>query len=85
MLKRFFWTALVAAVVLAGWRFGHQAALKYFFKVSGSVTLAGEVAGALPGANGMLFVIARNERGVPVAVARSMPLWRLPQMGYLTL
>ena len=53
MLKRFFWTALVAAAVLAGWRFGYQAALKYFFKVSGSVTLAGEVAGALPGATAL--------------------------------
>lgn len=70
MLKRFFWAALLAAAVFAGWRYGYQAALKYFFMVSGSVTVTEEVAGALPGANGMLFVVARNERGVPVAVAK---------------
>ena len=70
MVKRFFWAGLLAAAVFAGWRYGYQAGLKYFFKVSGSVTVAGEVAQALPGANGMLFVVARNERGVPVAVAK---------------
>lgn len=70
MLKRFFWAGLLAAAVFAGWRYGYQAGLKYFFKVSGSVTVAEEIAAALPGANGMLFVVARNERGVPVAVTK---------------
>ncbi len=50
MLKRFFWAGLLAAAVFAGWRYGYQAGLKYFFKVSGSVTVAEEIAAALPGA-----------------------------------
>lgn len=70
MLKRFFWTTLLGTALFAGWHYGYQATLRYFFRISGSVSVAEALKGSLPGANGMLFVIARNERGVPVAVKK---------------
>lgn len=68
--KRYIWPVLLAAAVLLGWRYGYQAALKYFFRVSGTVTVSEALPGGRPGANSMLFVVARNERGVPVAVSK---------------
>jgi len=70
MQKRWFWLAFLAAAVFLGWRFGYQAALRYFFRVSGTVSVAQELLPGLPGANSMLFVVARNDRGVPVAVQK---------------
>ncbi|MDD2805464.1 MAG: hypothetical protein PHV33_07900 [Elusimicrobiales bacterium] len=70
MRKRWFWLAFLAAAVFLAWRFGYQAALRYFFRVSGTVSVARELLPALPGANSMLFVVARNDRGVPVAVQK---------------
>ncbi len=68
MRKRYIWAALLAASAVLGWRYGYLYALKYFFRVSGTVAVSGELREALPGANSMLFVVARNEKGVPVAV-----------------
>lgn len=70
MFKRFAWLALLAAVLFLAWRFGYNAALKYFFRVSGTVSVAQELLPSLPGANSMLFVVARNEGGVPIAVKK---------------
>jgi hypothetical protein len=70
MRKRYIWALLLAGAVFLGWRYGYQAALKYFFRLSGTVTLSETLAGSRPGANSMLFVVARNERGVPVAVTK---------------
>jgi len=69
MLKRSLWLA-AAALLFAAWRFGYPLALKYLFRVSGTVTVAEHLLPALPGANSMLFVIAVNEGGVPVAVKK---------------
>lgn len=70
MVKRFLWLCLLAAAVFLGWRFGYPAALKYFFRVSGTVVVAPGLLPSLPGANSMLFIVARNEGGVPVAVRK---------------
>jgi len=70
MFKRFFWLGVLALAGFLVWRFGYPAALKYFFRVSGTVTVAQGLIPGLPGANGMLFVVARNEGGVPVAVRK---------------
>lgn len=70
MRKRYVWLVLFAAAAFWGWRYGYQAALRYFFRVSGEVSMAEELLPALPGPNSMLFVVARNEGGVPVAVQK---------------
>lgn len=70
MLKRSLWLAAAAAALFGAWRFGYPVALKYLFHVSGSVTLAEHLLPARPGANSMLFVVAVNEGGVPVAVKK---------------
>ena len=70
MLKKITWLALLAAGAFLAWRFGYPYALKYFFRVSGTVSVAPELLQGLPGANSMLFVVARNEGGVPVAVKK---------------
>ena len=69
MLKRLLWILLLAAAGLALWRFGYPAYLRYFFKIRGTITLGGAAEQALP-ANSMLFVIAKNESRVPVAVKK---------------
>lgn len=66
--KRFIWPLLLAAAAILAWRFGYQAALKYFFMVSGTVTVEESLLKDIPGSNGMLFVIAKNDGGVPIAV-----------------
>lgn len=68
--KRYIGPALLAAAVLLAWHFGYQAALKYFFRVSGTVTVKETLLKDIPGANGMLFVIAKNDSGVPIAVRK---------------
>jgi hypothetical protein len=70
MRKRWLWLAFLTASAFLAWRFGYQVALRYFFRVSGDVSVAQELLPALPGANSMLFVVARNDRGVPVAVQK---------------
>jgi hypothetical protein len=70
MRKRYIWAVLLALAAFLGWRYGYQASLKYFFRISGTVTCSGTLPGGRPGANSMLFVVARNERGVPVAVSK---------------
>jgi len=70
MVKRFF---LLGMLVLAGflaWRFGYPAALKHFFRLSGTVNMSERLLPALPGPNSMLFVVAVNEDNVPVAVTK---------------
>lgn len=70
MLKKLLWLLLIAAAGLAFWRFGYTASLRYFFRITGTIQLGGGgVQPALP-ANSMLFVIAKNESGVPVAVEK---------------
>mgnify|MGYP001567127367 CR=1 FL=1 len=70
MLKKTVWTLALAVLCFAVWRFGHPYALKYFFSISGVVSVAPGLVQGLPGANSMLFVVARNEGGVPVAVKK---------------
>lgn len=72
MAKRFFWLLLLAGAGFLGWRFGYPAAIRHFFRAAGTVTLAaGLPAGSVP-ANSMLFVVARNTDGVPVAVKKAI-------------
>lgn len=70
MNKRWLWLALLCAAAFLGWRYGYQAALRSFFRVSGEVAIAPELVAQMPGANSMLFVVARNDGGVPVAVQK---------------
>lgn len=69
MLKRLLWILLLAAAGLGLWRFGYPAYLRYFFKLGGTITMSAATEPALP-ANSMLFVIAKNESRVPVAVKK---------------
>lgn len=61
---------LLAAAAVLAWHLGYQAALKYFFRVSGTVMVEESLLRDIPGANGMLFVIAKNDGGVPIAVSK---------------
>ena len=70
MLKRLFWLGVIAAAGLAAWRFAYPMALRYFFRLSGTVCVAEPLLASLPGPNSMLFVVALNEGGVPVAVKK---------------
>jgi hypothetical protein len=70
MLRKFFIASLIGLAAFAGWRYGYPAALKYFFRASGTVRVAPAFAASLPGANGMLFLVASNEGGIPIAVKK---------------
>lgn len=70
MAKRLFWLVALAALGFAAWKFGYPLALKYFFRASGTVSVRPDLLTSLPGANSMLFVVARNSGGVPVAVKK---------------
>ena len=70
MLKKSVWLVFLAGCCFLSWRFGYPYALKYFFRISGTVSVSRELLPGLPGANSMLFIVARNERGVPVAVKK---------------
>ncbi|OGR68731.1 MAG: hypothetical protein A2081_03245 [Elusimicrobia bacterium GWC2_61_19] len=70
MLRKLFIWSLLLLAAFAAWRFGYPAALKYFFRASGTVSVSGGLTAALPGANSMLFLVARNDSGVPVAVKK---------------
>ena len=70
MLKKTIWTLVLGVLCFSIWHFGYPYALKYFFRVSGTVSVAPELLQGLPGANSMLFIVARNEGGVPVAVKK---------------
>ena len=63
------WLLLASAAGLAFWRFGYPATLRYYFRVGGTITLSGAARPELP-ANSMLFVIAKNDSGVPVAIKK---------------
>lgn len=69
MGRKRFWLLAAALAALLFWRFGYQASLRYFFRVSGTVALRPGAVPPLP-ANTMLFVVASNESGVPVAVKK---------------
>lgn len=69
MGRKIFWALAIAAGALLFWRFGYQASLRYFFKVSGTVKMRASDVPPLP-VNTMLFVVAKNESGVPVAVKK---------------
>ena len=70
MLKKTIWALVLGVLCFSIWHFGYPYALKYFFRVSGTVSVAPELLQGLPGANSMLFIVARNEGGVPVAVKK---------------
>ncbi len=70
MLRKTVYLALLAGALFAGWKFGYQAALRYFFRASGTVSVRPDLLNSLPGPNAMLFVVARNSGGVPVAVKK---------------
>ena len=72
MVKRLFWLGLLAAAVFLAWRFGYPAAMRHFFRAAGTVTLAPALLGASIPPNSMLFVVARNTDGVPVAVKKAI-------------
>lgn len=70
MIKKLFLFSLLLLAGLAAWRFGYPAALKYFFRVSGTVSVSDRLLASIPGPNSMLFVVAHNDGGVPVAVKK---------------
>lgn len=70
MLKKLLWLTVVTACVVLFWRFGYQATLRYFFKLSGTVALAAGASGAAAQPNNMLFIVVKNSSGVPVAVKK---------------
>lgn len=70
MFKKISWFILLAAAGFFAWRFGYPAALKYFFRVSGTVGISENLLTSMPGPNSMLFLVALNEGGVPVAVKK---------------
>lgn len=70
MLKKISWIILLGAAGFLAWRFGYPAALKYFFRISGTVEISETLKSSLPGPNSMLFLVALNEGGVPVAVKK---------------
>jgi hypothetical protein len=70
MLKKLLWLLLAVGAGLAFWRFGYTASLRYFFKIGGTIKLSGGAPAAALPANSMLFVIAKNDSGVPVAVKK---------------
>lgn len=70
MVKRIFWLGLAAAAAFLAWRYGYPVALRSLFRVSGTVSVAAPLLPSLPGPNSMLFVVAVNEGGVPVAVKK---------------
>lgn len=70
MVKRILWLTVLAACAALFWRFGYTATLRYFFKLRGTVVLSGAAAASAAQPNSMLFVVARNDSGVPVAVRK---------------
>jgi hypothetical protein len=70
MGKRLFWLVLLVVSGFLAWHFGYQAAIRYFFRASGTVNVAPQLLGSLPGPDSMLFVMARNDSGITVAVKK---------------
>lgn len=70
MLRKLLVIAALAAALFAGWKFAYPATLKYLFRASGTVSIRPDLLSALPGSNSMLFVVVRNDGGVPVAVKK---------------
>ncbi len=70
MIKKISWFILLAGAGFLVWTFGYPAALKYFFRVSGTVAINDGLLTSMPGQNSMLFLVAQNEGGVPVAVKK---------------
>ncbi|HBE88972.1 MAG TPA: hypothetical protein DDW67_07530 [Elusimicrobia bacterium] len=67
--KRFYFFLLLAGAAAALWYF-HPYLFRTFFRVSGTVDLAPGSAGMRLKPNTMLFVVARDEGGVPFAVLK---------------
>ena len=70
MFKKISWIILLAGAGFLAWNFAYPAALKYFFRVTGTIGIRANLAPAMPGPNSMLFLVAQNEGGVPVAVKK---------------
>jgi len=70
MGKRLFWLALPVLAGYLAWHFGYPAAIRYFFRASGTINVAPQLIESLPGPDSMLFVVARNESGITVAVKK---------------
>ena len=70
MFKKAIWLLIVSACALVLWRFAYPASLRYFFKVAGTVTISKALNESYLPANSMLFVVAKNDSGVPVAVKK---------------
>lgn len=70
MFKKISWIILLAGAGFLAWTFGYPAALKYFFRVSGTIDISKNLRASLPGPNSTLFLVALNEGGVPVAVKK---------------
>ena len=70
MLKKISLIILLAGAGFAAWQYGYPAALKYFFRVSGTVGIREDLLRSMPGPNSMLFLVALNDGGVPVAVKK---------------
>ena len=70
MLKKLLLSSLLLLAAFGAWRYGYPAALKYFFRASGTVSVSAPLLASIPGPNSMLFVVARNDSGVPVAVKK---------------
>lgn len=67
--KRFYFFLMLAGAAAALWHF-HPYLFRTFFSVSGTVDLAPGPAGVRLKPNTMLFIVARDEGGVPFAVLK---------------
>ena len=59
------WLLILAAALAAGCR-----SLSRDFRISGTITVAAPLQGKAPRNNSVLFIVAKNMGGVPVAVRR---------------
>ena len=79
MWKKLIWLGALAAALFAGGRLAYPFALKHFFRCTGTVNVAAPLLRSLPGPNSMLFVVAVNDNGVPVAVQKILnPVFPAP-------
>ena len=70
MIKKISLIILLAGAAFSAWHFGYSAALRYFFRISGTVGIREDLLRSIPGPNSMLFLVALNDSGVPVAVTK---------------
>ena len=69
MKKSFFLLLLLGIPIIAGY-FAYPFALRAFFLLNGTVAITPDLAGRATKPNSMLFLVAKNEGGVPVAVKK---------------